>query len=518
MSNPWENIIAIHDTSHFEHIGVGVKGVQFYSDRALLLPAEAAVIQDDGDDLDRYLEWLKIPGVCLGPRRVIRVKKPNLLEGLAENPAAIEDLQAHARHNGLIQFFCTTIESEEFCARHGIQRHAVHSAPLFISQIMNDKAELRRIGVQCGREQAFLPHVASRDPQKIMAAARDLLAKGKRALVRRTDLAGGSGMLRIDGGLPEGEAEKKIVAFLREHHRNEILLTSHNEATRENSGHKVLSRREVADHDAVAETIRSLFAAADHIDYVLVQRKNLVGGASLKIRRRAAFEEDLRQFLMSRGRNEILVEEWIDCESYSTQIIVDHGHLLFLGPTKQIVDDDGRHMGNIMVRYFPSKGSVAEMTYEDKVWMEMLSRDLTAWAHTRVDGVYRGTIGFDFLKRMSDGRIFVSECNGRQTASTYPLAVNHQLEGRLQEPFNAPRNSRMNWGIIMHNAVPTRSRSWGSLVEKLGGLLFQHVQGAIPFNIRLMKMEEPAVGIVAVGKNLRQAHAVMRLARKRLAT
>ncbi len=510
MPKLWERMMAIHDMSGFGHIGA-VPGVEHYADRALLLPVDIAVVLDDGEDLDAYLAYLR--SADIGPKRVLRVKGRNLIAGLSADPAAIEEMHAHARRGGCLQVFCMTEELEEFFARHGISRRCIHSAPLSIARRMNDKAELRRIAKDCGLEIAFLPHVATRDPRAVMAAVKSFLARPEReaefVVVKRTNLASGDGLMFIRRDASEAEAEERVREHLREHSWNELTVTLHNELRREEGRHAVLGKNDVRDVEKTAEIVRAMLRDADEHGFVSVGRKNFAGGAAFKIRPGQNFIDDLQQYLMDHCRNEIIVEAGFEHEAFSTQIVVgDDKSFRFLGPTKQIVDRNGHHLGNIMVRFFDGSLAGKGLTREDKITMEAYSLTLTKYAYEQMEG-YRDTIGFDFMKRKRDGAVFVLECNGRQTAATYPLAVNAQLEGRIREPFTAPKSERVNWGIVMHNAVPTTARSWGALLQKLGNRLFSGMYGALPFNIRLMKLEKPACGVVAVGESLDAALALM---------
>lgn len=512
-----ERTMAIHDMSGFGHIGA-VPGVEHYADRALLLPVDVAVVLDDGEDFEAYLGYLR--SVDIGPKRVLRVRGRNLIEGLSASPAAIETMEEHARRGGWLQVFCMTEELEEFFERHGVRRRVV-SAPLSIARRMNDKAELRRIAKACGLEAAFLPHVATRDPSAVMAAVKSFLARPEReaefVVVKRTNLASGDGLMFIRRDMSEAETEERVREYLREHSWNELTVTLHDELRREEGRHIVLDKSEVRDVERTTEIIREMLRSADEHGFVRVGRKNFAGGATFKVRRGQNFADDLRQYLMNHCRNEIIVEAGFAHEAFSTQIVVsDNKSFRFLGPTKQIVDPDGHHLGNILVRFFDDSLAAKGLAKEDKITMEAYSLALAQYAYERLEG-YRDTIGFDFMKRKRDGAVFVLECNARQTAATYPLAVNAQLEGRIREPFTAAKSERVNWGIVMHNAVPTTARSWNALLQKLGTRLFAGLYGALPFNIRLMQLEKPACGIVAVGESLDAALALMADVRTRLA-
>jgi len=141
--------------------------------------------------------------------------------------------------------------------------------------------------------------------------------------------------------------------------------------------------------------------------------------------------------------------------------------------------------------------------------METWSRMMTEHVRDQVVA-YSGTIGFDFLRikrpKKNGRRFFILECNARQTASTYPLAVSAQLKGRGLKA----------WSMIMLNAVPTKARSFGELEKRLGNLLFHSTLGVLPFNPRLMTLPEPHCGLIIVGKDFTEAGKMLGAAKQRL--
>lgn len=529
MTKLWQDLVAVHDTSSgFGHLNHNHPGLPYYADRALLLPVDLAVVMHDGENVEQHLKYLS--GVGIGPKRVLYVGAANLFDGLDADPAAMEAVEARLRKGGRLQFFSTSVRSEAFVAQHGLQLSRIHSAPRVIADRMNDKVELRRIAHDCGLSHAVLPHAASRDPAAVMAAVKGFLAKpaseAEFVVVKRTNLAGGDGFMRLTRDLSESEVEERMRDYLRAQSWNELTVSVYSQMRRHAGAPVTLDRAEVRDigrgdiADGVEKMlgiIEDLFANAPEADTVVIARDNISGGASLRLRRGTAMSAEIKRYLLDHCRNEILVEAGFDHVAFSTQIVVSDGPMpfRFLGPTMQIVDANGRHMGNILVRFYDESLAAKGMSEMDKQVMESFSFDLAKYAHTDVER-YHGTIGFDFMKRKSDGRIFLLECNARQTAATYPLAVSAQLEGRLREPLNTPKREKINWGIVMHNAVPTSALSWGAVEQKLGGLLFNGVYGALPFNVRLMQFPEPHIGIVAVGKTLDKALAIMRLARIKL--
>lgn len=527
MTKLWEGLAVVDDMTGFGHISDHLPGLSYYSDRALLTPVDIAVVMDDGEDLEAYLAYLR--GVRIGPRRVLRVKGPELFKGLDADPDAMEVLHAHLKRGGMLQVFCRTPGSEAFFERHRIDPRRIYSAPREIAELMNDKAKVRQVARSIGLGHVILPHVATHDPQTVMASVKAFLAKPEREIeyvvVKRTNLAGGDGFMRLTRGLSEEEVEERVRAYMREHSWNRLTVTSHSELMRRAGEPITLGQEEIRDVgrdidegcERIAGIIRPLLDATPEHGYVILRNRNVAGEAYMKFRRGQPFAPELRRFLLDHCRNEILVEAGIEGDDFSMQVVVDRGSLRFLGPTKQIVDDEGRHMGNVMVRRYDASLEARGLRRIHKDVMESVSRDLTEWSHTRVNGEYVGVEGYDFRTRWANDDVYLMECNARKTASTYLFAISAQLDdGRFGEALNLRPEERINWGIVMRNEVPTSARSWGALTEKLGGLLFNNRFGALPFNIRLMKLEKPHVGIVAVGRTLDQAYAVMRLAQRKL--
>lgn len=535
MPKLWQGILAIHDTSGFGHLGEHIPGVEFYADRALLTPVDVAVIQSDG--FDDYLRWLREIGI--GPRRIVCVDDVNLFRGLLNGPAKVSEfaqgpggvtlhwteepqpiklLQAFVRHGGKIQVFCMTEEAEAFFDRAAIDRKHIQSAPLESARRMNDKAELRRIGERGGVPQAFLPYAATRDPARVMTEVFRFLAKpvseAEFVVLKRTNLAGGDGFLKIPRGLSEDEVKAMVVEYLRENHWNDLKFVTHNEDGSAPDAERPMERHAVRDFDKAYEALGAVFAEDPHVSHVTVTRSDVVGGASVRFRRGGHFRDDLRNYLGQHGRNEILVEAGFDHWAYSNLVVIrGWKNIRILGPTRQIVDEEtGRHLGNMMMcepdpDMFPKSLSGHPndvLQKEDVVRMSLFSRRLAEEAHMRDEG-YEDFCGFDYMKRKSDGEIFALECNARLTASTYPLALAAQLKGR-------------NWGIVMLNGIPTGARGFTELRDRIGGQLFRpEAGGLLPFNIRLMTLREPCCGMIAVAPSLPEALDLMEEAKRLIA-
>lgn len=501
MRQPWQDLCVVHDTTAFTNIGSQVSGVRWYSDRALLLPAGLAVIEKGIDPA--YLKWLKSPGVQLGPKEIVQVDGPNLWDGLEADREALDKVASFLRlQSGRIQPFVMTLETQEFFRRNGIGRRQIHGAPLEISRVMNDKAALRHL---VDDTRLFPPNVSTRDPETVMATVKKRMALPSNELdfvvVKRTNLAGGDGILFLPLGSPYEEA---VTEFMREQHANDIRVVARRKGAHE---YVLVHEGTTRERGEVSRLVHEFLSRPEkEVCDVIVYGMDILGNTSTPpITRQDDIEARLGSFLTKHSDNEIIIEYGYDSKSFSTQLMMDEGKgMHFLGVTEQIVDECGRHLGNkISRRRHPDR-----MPKEDWVTMEQYSRLAAGLAHESVNG-YSGTIGFDFIKRKRDGSIYMIECNGRQTAATYPIAVSHQLEGR--RPVLTIGGADVNWGVMMLNGVTTTTRSFGELAERLGSkLLFEGTSGAIPFNIRLMGLPSPKCGIITVADSIEQAEEMMK--------
>lgn len=527
MSKLWQGILAIHDTSGFGHLDHRIPGVRFFADRVLLTPVDVAVIQADG--FDDYLCWLRTVGI--GPKRIICVDDYNLFRGLLGGsvkvsefspgpngptlkwnvePEPIKLLQSYVRQGCRVQVFCMSEEAEAFFESAGIDRRRVQSAPLESSRRMNDKAELRRAAARAEIEHVFLPYVATRDPERVLTETLRFLAgpedEAEFVVLKRTNLAGGEGFLKIPRGLSEDVVRQRVAQYLLENYRNQLTVITHREDASAPDTETFMDAEVFRDPQKTCESVRSAFESDPRVTYVTVTRSNIVSGASIRFRRGEGFRDRLKGWLGQHGCNEIMVEAGFDHWAYSNLVVIrGRNDLRVLGPTRQIVNEEtGQHLGNMMLCVADHKvflaGSPEDsrdvLTDEDIVFMELSSRRLAEEAHTRDEG-YQDFIGFDYMKRKRDGRNFVLECNARLTASAYPLAIASQLRGR-------------NWGIVMLNSVPTSARNFSELRAKVGDKLFRPDRGGLlPFTVRLMTLEKPSCGMIAVASTLPEAIILM---------
>jgi hypothetical protein len=506
----WSSLIGVHDSTAFHNIGLGVPGVRWYPDRALLAPFDAVVIEEGIDP--SYLAWLKSPGVDLGPKRVIQVKGSNLYEGLEADPGAFEAVLSAVRHEARVQPFVVTREATRFFKRYGLMEK-VHGPPLEISHQMNDKARFRKIVEEAGFGHALLPYHASRERPVIERKVREYLAKPPAELdfvvSKLTNLAGGYGMLFLHRDDPSNE--RKLAEYLDRHHRNDIVIQVRK---KEKGNFRVLEETRSREKDEVMRQVAELLRRpAEDVTDVIVWRVDLFGGDHAQFDRGTSVEARLSAWLSRHLDNEIIVEYGREHAAYSTQVMIENdAPPRFLGLTRQLMDGS-HHIGNALTRYHDP----TRVSREAYIVMKEITCRLAEYSSKRITR-FIGTQGYDFLMCPGppDGEVYVTECNARVTAATYPIAVSKQLEGRRSEATIGEPNGGINWGVKMYNAVPTSCRSFAELKERLGArsrhgrtALFQGTYGAIPFNIRLMGLDSPCCGIVAVGDSIQEAEALM---------
>lgn len=432
MRKLWSNIWAMHDMSGFGHMHRLVPGVQFYSDRAMLLPAQTVVVHENGTGsglLEEYEAFLRRPEVALGPNRIIRVKGDDLFSGIMCDPFVLEDLRRAVMHGGRPQVFCMTPRAEAFFKEAMIDERKVDSAPLEIANKMNDKAWLRtQAAPQAGISHAFLDYRVETSPRRVYSAVTEFLRRRKDEMpfvvLKRTNLAGGDGFLRVTR---DDDVKKVVGRYMRRHIGHRIIIEEGQPG------------------------------------------------------------QELSMLLNVRGRSSVRVIGW----------------------TRQIVGADGRHRGNTMTWRRGPSSPHPDVNEEDRRTMETWSRMLAEYARDRIVS-YEGEIGTDQVRinrPKRDGRqFFIREVNARQTASTYPLAVSSQLEGRGEDA----------WNMVMLNGVRTKSRALDDLLKRLDDLTFERCKGVLPFNPRLMTLPDPHCGLIVVGKDFTETGKMLKAAKERL--
>ena len=278
-------------------------------------------------------------------------------------------------------------------------------------------------------------------------------------------------------------------------------------------GHIFLDHEIKTDQTDIVRAVKRFLSDEHEAEFAVVKRTNLAGGEGIIfIRPGEDVETAIEMFLTVHGcdekgaRQKIMIEAGYRHVSYSTQLVFgDTKRPRFLGPMVQIVEN-GCHQGNTMAWKSSPGNPHPGIDDEDRIEMMSHSLSIGLWARERFHG-WCGPVGFDFLKLRSNGRIVMSECNWRQTAATYPLAVSKQLEGR----------GLRQWGIVMLNGVATTSRSFGELEKKIGNdLMFDRVRGILPFNPRLMTLPDPHCGIIAVAETVGKALVMANEAKQRL--
>jgi len=517
MRTNWDDIAAIHDPSSFGQVGLDIPGVEKYSDRALLLPARTVVVHDDGHLLEEYLGWLSSKDVSLGPKSVIRVRGRNLYDGLEADPSAMERLHACVRSGGQIQAFNRSDEFEEFRTRQGFGDAQIHSAPQKIAHTFANKAELRRIGAAINMSHAFPEHRMTKDPRRVMAYVKEFLSRPTDEVpmvyCKRTDLAGGYGMVRVTR---EDDAGAKVVNFLRTFQKNEVLVECWNQ-----TGREAMLVRSVKDPDRLKDVLEDMLASNENIDSFVVRRPVLVSGLGRRrIRRGENLDAACADFVRSFGENELIVEVGYPHLAYSTQYMLGltAGSKPFLGVTRQLMEGT-YHVGNVLTRFLREDRLKKEQYHTMKAHSETFGR----YAERQMSG-YVGVIGFDFAvvtEGPKKGTVYLLECNPRPTASTYPWAVMSQVEARYPDQLVVEgaekRAIRANIGIVMRNGVRVEAPTFAGLKSALGQTLFEKRKGVIPFNIRLMELPERRCGIMSVGETLEEAESLDEEACRRLA-
>lgn len=515
MKTNWSEMLLIHETSAFGLIGLGTPGLPWYSDRAMVVPARAVVVHDGGPSIKEYRAWLASKEVQLGPQEVIFVRGPTLLKGLEADPGAMEKIHGLVRRYGCrLQVFNRDDDTEEFFAKNGFGVGQIHSAPPEMARSLSNKAELRRMAEAIGQQHAFPEHVITKNPQRVMACVNQFLSRTPDqvpfVVLKRTDLAGGYGTIFVRR---TDEVEATVVEFLRRFQKNEVIVEA-----RSQTSHEPIKTVTVEDPDRLRDALQGLLDSDAKIEHFIVRRTVLVSGLGRRrVRRGENLDVACADFIRSFCENEIIIEVGYPHEAYSTQFMLGapEGGEPFLGVTQQLMEGT-HHVGNVLTR-FRHPERLSEEAY---ITMKMMS-EAFAKAAQKQQGGYIGTIGFDFIMVTAGpekGRVFLLECNARQTAATYPLAVSAQMRGRYPEMVDPGTAGKINWGVVMLNGVPTKAKTFAEIKALLGKeLLFEGTYGVIPFNIRLMELPEPRCGVIVVGRTLGEAEAMVEETKRRLA-
>lgn len=411
--------------------GLSIPGKPFYADRAVVLPGTAVV--QWSEHVFEHWQWLREVGI--GPGTLIPVppsgdSEAHLLDEILAEPKCINDIQRalEVDPDHRVQFFNVTDREEEAITAIGIPRSQVWGASAALSQSVNDKCELRKLGRELGLKHIFPRFEIAAEfrgrsvrENDVVGALASLRTDGvKRALVKRGDLASGDGKVSVSASLiPTGEMEQ-LFAFL--------------------VAHRAPGRR-------------------------------------------------------------FLVEECIgDHTPLSVQWEVgDHGVYRRVAASRQIVTQDGEHLGNVT-----GSGDIPGLSSELAEQMFRLSEPFMR--HFAIAG-WRGVCGFDFMREESTGKLYMTECNGRVTALTYAAGIGEQVKERL----------RGQWGIAMRHIRPPKELAHPHLLMKaLGERLFDGTCGAIPMNLRCLSLPKPKCMVACVAATSAEAETMLAEVRTRL--
>jgi hypothetical protein len=192
-----EQLLKIHDLETAWK-DLGVAGIHFYTDRALVTPGGVAVVQDGQPK--GYLGYLKKVGV--GPETVITVTDVSPVAQALKDAALRRTLKDHIDGGMPLQFFCSTGLEDRLVRKLGLDWDDVFSAGPGITDQAGDKAVLRRLAVRLGVADVFPEHRIVRGEQAVLDAVRDIVRSVDCDFVvlKIPDSASGEGMVRLDVG------------------------------------------------------------------------------------------------------------------------------------------------------------------------------------------------------------------------------------------------------------------------------------------------------------------------------
>lgn len=241
--------------------------------------------------------------------------------------------------------------------------------------------------------------------------------------------------------------------------------------------------------------------AGDECDFVVLKRPDLASGDGMRrVARARDWLETVHPYLAQHaGAREIIVEAGFSHVPMSVQWELGTDGPSFACATAQLIDSAFVHLGNVL-----SSGELPCVPAADVDAMRRMSEPFVR--HFWSCG-FRGICGFDFLRAERNGRLFMLECNGRVTATTYAYGIGREVAQRVPE-----------WAIVMTNvSAAPRYRTFSDVRALLGSLLFDGRHGALPFNLRCLQLEEPKLSFACVGRDVDDAKSVLARAKRLLA-
>jgi hypothetical protein len=236
-------------------------------------------------------------------------------------------------------------------------------------------------------------------------------------------------------------------------------------------------------------------------DFIVLKRPDLASGDGMMfVERCVDWMSIVDPYLRQHARaKEIVVEAGWRHVPMSVQWELHASGPEFACATAQLIENGVVHQGNVL-----SSGELPDVTADDVAEMRRISEPFAR--HHWTNG-FRGICGFDFLRATRTGRQYLLECNGRVTATTYANGLARQLAPRLAS-----------WAIVM-SVVPTSVgvRTFGDVVKRLGRRMFSGTKGALPFNVRCLRLPEPKLALCCVGETALDATIVLDRAKTLLA-
>lgn len=230
--------------------------------------------------------------------------------------------------------------------------------------------------------------------------------------------------------------------------------------------------------DEVGSAVHDIFRG--DAEFVVLKVPDLASGDGMAMVHRDGGMSQAALDLMSRfaGR-EIVVEAGYGHVPMSVQWEIDNDGPRFAFAADQLIEGDFKHVGNVV-----STGRLIGTSVRNERRMVEMSRP---FARSYWERGYRGVCGFDFML-LPDGRMFLLECNGRVTATTYCWGVVRQLYGRVGDV-----------AVAMSRILPRPSiSSFGALRVELGRILFDGRYGVLPMNVRCLGLDRPECTVCCV--------------------
>jgi hypothetical protein len=235
-------------------------------------------------------------------------------------------------------------------------------------------------------------------------------------------------------------------------------------------------------------------------DFVVLKRPDLASGDGMRLVERCRdWLRVVDPYLAEHaGAPEIIVEAGYRHVPMSVQWELCADGPVFACATAQLIDDAFIHLGNVL-----SSGPLPGVTADDSEGMRLLSEPFVR--HYWEQG-FRGICGFDFLRTADGGRLYMLECNGRVTATTYANGIAREVARRTRD-----------WAIVMSNVQASPAvRTFAEVRRRLGRRLFSGVKGALPFNVRCLRLETPKIAVACVGRDALEAEIILNDVRRRL--